>query len=69
MEPDLCSACAGFGTSDETRAKARSRKAWNMGHKRGSSVPGRNELIEHCHAMLRVWARLNVARMRCERVA
>ncbi|ACB76661.1 hypothetical protein Oter_3384 [Opitutus terrae PB90-1] len=69
VEQDLCSACAPMGSDDERRAKYRSRVAWDLGHKRGNSIPGKAELLGHCNAMLRVWARLNCRRVHPERYA
>jgi hypothetical protein len=57
VEHDLCSYCAGLGKTDEKRAQARGRVAWDQAHKRGSSVPGKPELLKHCDQVLRVYAR------------
>lgn len=62
VEPDLCSACASFGTRDEIAAYFRGRQALQMARRRSGRAPGFLPLSDHGRAMLRVAVRLQLQR-------
>jgi hypothetical protein len=63
-EPDLCSACAGFGMSDEERARNRGEFALKKARKRSGRAPGFLPLSDHGRRCLRVAIRIQYQRLK-----